>query len=301
MKNRALVVQGSTLLLIMLLAIVMVSFAILLLMMAADYFFYGWSGEPPPDYITLIPPSITPVVPAFSNRTSTPTAFQPLPSATYTSTKIPPTHTHIPTATQEPTPIPLPSDTPIPFPPDSARIEGVIGYAQTLNLSCESRSASDWARFFGKDVSELDFLAQLPRSDDPNKGFVGNPNGPGGLIPPNPYGVHAAPVAALLRAYGIPAEDLTGITPDQLRIEIASGRPVIVWVTVATMPGYALSYTTEQGNAVTVVPNEHTAILIGYDPHGVTLLDGALVYWRGWDVFLQSFQLLGNMAVVYRP
>jgi hypothetical protein len=67
------------------------------------------------------------------------------------------------------------------------------------------------------------------------------------------------------------------------------------------MPGYALSYTTEQGNAVTVVPNEHTAILIGYDPHGVTLLDGALVYWRGWDVFLQSFQLLGNMAVVYRP
>lgn len=299
MKKPAPAAQSSTLLLAVLLAVILVALTSLLLI-AADYLVPGWSSPAVPDYITFIPPSITPAVLAQGGYPLTPTAFQPLPTDTPTPTPLPPTATPPPTATVEPTFTPLPTATPPPFPPDSARINDIYGYAQTLNLSCEARSAADWARYFGVDIAELDFLAQLPRSDDPNLGFVGNPNGPGGLIPPNPYGVHAAPVAALLRAHGIPAEDITGMTPEQLRIEIASGQPVIVWVIVATVPGYALTYTTEQGNVVTVAPNEHTAIVIGYDPNGVTLLDGAMVYWRSWDTFLQSFQVLGNMAVIYR-
>lgn len=300
MKKNALAGQSSTILLALLLVIIVSALAVMLLLITVGYFMPGWGSQAVPDLITLIPPSVTPVALAQGGIPVTPTAFQPLPTDTTTPTPLPPTSTPPPTATFLPTYTPIPTDTPLPFPPDSARINNIYGYAQTLNLSCESRSASDWARYFGVDIAELDFQAQLPRSDDPNLGFVGNPNGPGGLIPPNPYGVHAAPVAALLRAHGIPAEDITGMTPEQLRVEIASGRPVIVWVIVGTVPGYALTYTTEQGNQVTVAPNEHTVIVIGYDTNGVTLLDGAQVYWRSWNTFLQSFQVLGNMAVIYR-
>ena len=212
-----------------------------------------------------------------------------------------------PLATSTPSPLPSPTSQPT-FPPSpiptaqlpaTAKIEGIRGYPQTLNLSCESRSAADWAAYFGVSINELEFLSQLPQSDDPNKGFVGNPNGPGGLIPPNPYGVHAAPVAALLRAYGLPAEDVFGMSIDQIKSEIAAGHPVIVWVIFGTVPGYALRYTTQTGEVINVAPNEHTAIIVGYDPQGVTLLDGAAIYWRPWDTFLQSFMVLGNMAIIY--
>lgn len=229
---------------------------------------------------------------AFGGYPITPTPFQPLPTQTSTSTSTP---------TSTPQPVVFPSPLPTIEIPPSAKIETIRGYPQTLNLSCESRSAVDWAGYFGVSISELEFLSQLPQSDDPNKGFVGNPNGPGGLVPPYPYGVHAAPVAALLRAYGLPAEDVVGLSVERIKKEIAAARPVIVWIIFGTAPGYALQYTTQAGEVVNVAPNEHTAILIGYDPEGVTLLDGAAVYWRSWDVFLRSFQVLGNMAVIYQP
>lgn len=225
---------------------------------------------------------------AYGGYPITPTPFQPLPTST-------------PSRFPSPTSQPTFSPSPIPTAqiPATAKIEGIRGYPQTLNLSCESRSAADWAGYFGVSINELEFLSQLPQSDDPNKGFVGNPNGPGGLIPPNPYGVHAAPVAALLRAYGLPAEDIVGLSIDQIKTEVAAGRPVIVWVIFASVPGYSLQYTTQSGEVINVAPNEHTVIIVGYDPQGVALLDGAAIYWRPWDTFLQSFTALGNMAIVY--
>ncbi|GIV66874.1 MAG: C39 family peptidase [Chloroflexota bacterium] len=268
---------------------------VLIVLIIAGFKFFVSQFGPFPQYITPeYVPQFTPTLKialAFGGYPETPTPFQPLP--THTSTPIP---TPSPTAQ----PIVEPNLQPSPQLPPFARIEDIRGYPQTLNLSCESRSAADWAAYFGVSIEELDFLSQLPHSDDPNKGFVGDPNGPGGLIPPHPYGVHAAPVAALLRAYGLPAEDVMDVTIEELKAEIAAGRPVIVWVIFGTSPGYALSYTTQAGEVITVAPNEHTAILIGYDPNGVTLLDGAMIYWRSWDTFLQSFKVLGNMAVFYR-
>ena len=58
--------------------------------------------------------------------------------------------------------------------PDSATVNGVVGHAQTYRLSCESRSAADLAAFWGVNVSETTFFAGLPRSDNPDVGFVGD-------------------------------------------------------------------------------------------------------------------------------
>ena len=232
----------------------------------------------------------TPTATATATLTATPTA-----TSTATETEIPtPTDTQPP---PKPTKTPRPTSPPIPY--DSVIIGNIYGQPQSYNLSCESRSAVDWARYFGVTLSETDFVYSLPSSDDPNRGFVGNVNDYGGQIPPNSYGVHAEPVAELLRAYGVPATAVTSMSADAIRREIDYGHPVIAWVIVGTLPGYGEYYTTQDGNTVLVARNEHTVIVIGYDPTGVTILDGGMVYWRSWDVFMASFGALNNMAVVY--
>ncbi len=237
-------------------------------------------------------PTRTPFRPAAytSTPTATPTATPtPLPTATFTPE---------PTNTQPPPPPPPPAQPEI---PEEASVSGVVGHVQSLGLSCESRSAVDWAQFFGWNIGELEFLGGLPRSDNPEVGFVGNPAGAWGQIPPNPYGVHAAPVAALLRAYGVPAEDRRGMSWDDLRKEIASGEPVVVWVYGGVWAGgRAVDYTASDGQTVRVAPFEHTVIVNGYTASTVAIVDNNLYYNVSLDRFLSSWSVLGNQAVI-RP
>jgi len=239
--------------------------------------------------------------------TTSPTPFQPLPTHTPTPTNTP-TSTSTPTSTATPTP--LPTDTPLPIPtstpiqytedglPASASISGVVGYAQSYSLTCESRSAVDWARYFGKSIKEMDFQADLPVSDNPEIGFVGPIDGLTGQIPPYPYGVHAGPVASLLRDYGLEATAVKGYSFEKLKKQIANGNPVIVWVVGNVWYGEPVNYTASDGSTVTVAHFEHTAIVIGYDEWGVTLVDNDLVYWRKTSTFLDSWGVLGNMAII---
>lgn len=184
--------------------------------------------------------------------------------------------------------------------PDQAYISGVVGRAQQYTLSCESRSAADWAAYWGVSIDETEFLNRLPRSDNPNEGFVGYFNDPWGYIPPASYGVHADPVAAILRAYGLDAHAGSGLGWDELRSEIAAGRPVIVWVIGQIWAGTPSEYTTEDGLTVTVANNEHTMILIGYDETRVHLVDALTGYTvtHTLENFLSSWSVLGNMAIL---
>lgn len=295
-----------------LLVVILVGLAGLVSALAADLFYPGGSkavigrvfGSGGHESLPI--PSDTPILTAspfqpLPTNTITPTptvTATPTPTATPTATATA-TETEVPTATNTAVPTKTPKPTQPPIPYDSVIIGNITGQPQSYNLSCESRSAVDWARYFGAQISETDFLTRLPSSDDPNKGFVGNVNDYGGQIPPNSYGVHAEPVAALLREYGVPATAVTSMSADAIRREIDSGHPVIAWVIVGTVPGYGQYYTTQDGDSVLVVRNEHTVIIIGYDPTGVTILDGGMVYWRSWDVFMASFGALNNMAVVY--
>ncbi len=298
-----------------LLVVILVGLAGLIFALAADLFYPGRSRAVAGHMID--PTDAGSSSPTVAIATLTASPFQPLPTHTITptatktstptatATETPTataTETEIPTATNTQPP-PKPTKTPKPpeavVPPDSVIISNIYGQPQTYALSCESRSAVDWARYFGASISETDFLNNLPSSDDPNRGFVGNVNDYGGQIPPNSYGVHAEPVAELLRAYGVPATAMTSMSAEAIRREIDYGHPVIAWVIVGTIPGYGVYYTTQDGNSVLVARNEHTVIVIGYDPTGVTILDGGTVYWRSWDVFMASFGALNNMAVVY--
>ncbi len=160
------------------------------------------------------------------------------------------TSTPVPTVFM-PTPLPEteipPTPTTSPVPPDEACISPIFGEQQSLPLSCEARAAADWANFFSVPIQEIEFQNRLPLSDDPDLGFVGDPNGVWGNIPPRAYGVHAGPVAALLRQYGLPAEARRFMTLDELKNEIAHGRPVIVWVVGHIVAGTPQVYTSHAG------------------------------------------------------
>lgn len=259
-----------------------------------------------PGYANFSHNTSTPIqLAAIQLTLTTPTPFQPLPTHTPTLTPtatVTPTPT--PTRTPRPTATPTQTDTPVPEAtsdglPDSYTISGIYGYDQSHRLSCESRSAVDWARFFGVDIDEDTFLYALPTSDDPDSGFVGSPDGMEGQLPPNSYGVHAPPVAALLQQYGLNAAPVSGYSYEELRRQIASDHPVILWVFGDVWwGGTSVQYTATNGHTSTVIAYEHTVILVGYDADNVIILDGATTYYRSLAQFESSWATLGNMAVI---
>ena len=182
--------------------------------------------------------------------------------------------------------------------PTEAWLESIMGHDQRLSLSCEARSAVDWAGYFGVSIDELEFQYGMTYTSNPNTGFVGDPNGEPGQVPPFPYGVHAPPVAERLRAYGLKAQARTRMSTDDLRFEISQGRPVIVWVVGHVWPGYNISYTAPDGETLLVAPYEHTVILTAYTSETITVLDGSQVYTVTWEQFLESWALLDNMGIV---
>ncbi len=252
-------------------------------------------------------PSENPTAAGSTTRTpawaNTLTPFQPLPSSTRTNTELPPTATPTPTLTpsitntRKPRPTHTPGPTDTPAPPAQASVEGVVGHAQLYNLDCEARSAVDLAAFFGVVIDEKNFLSKLPKSDNPEDGFVGDFHGPTGQLPPQSYGVYSKPVATLLRNYGLHAHAKKDFTWGNLQSEIAAGRPVMVWIIGDTWPGYAVNYTTPEGQTTYVANYEHTAIVTAYDQTTVTILDGRISYRRTLKEFQQSWGVLHDMAI----
>lgn len=261
------------------------------------------------------PPALTETATPAQTLTLAPAlVLAPTENASPTATPFP-TETFIPTQTLvvEPTLSLTPSLTPTsvvvalsatPTPTATFAAEyrlTVEGHPQSLPLSCESRSAVDWAAYFGVGIDEIEFFNRLPVSDNPEVGFVGDVNGSWGQIPPNAYGVHAEPVAALLRAYGVTATAMRDMTWDDAQSELRAGRPLEVWVVGHVWSsGRRYNYTAQDGQVVRVAPYEHTVLLIGYNATDVYILDGDTVYTKPIDAFLGSWAVLGNMAVVGR-
>lgn len=232
-----------------------------------------------------------------------PTPFQPL------STEIiPPTPTLLPDPPPKETPIPTPTEEPssdqyvvVENPPASASISGIYGSPQLYTLDCEPQAAVDWARFFGVKISELEFIDRLPLSDDPTQGFVGNINGAMGQLPPKDYGVHAAPVAVLLREYGLNAKAVSGWDLEDIKKEIAAGRPVIVWTVNLPFAVETSQYTASNGNTSTVARYEHTWIITGYTAHIFTVVDSEWTYNVKYSTLTERWNALGNQAIILAP
>ena len=176
---------------------------------------------------------------------------------------------------------------------------GVAGRPQERSLSCESRSACDVLAHYGIGVEEDAFRLGIPASDNPDLGFVGDVDGPGGQLPPAGYGVHAEPVAARLRAVGLPARAYRGVELAWLRDRLARGIPVIVWATGGLAVSPMVRLVDARGRPFVAVPGEHTFVAVGYTPVSIDLLDAAT--GRTLEVPLHTFDAswatLGRQAV----
>jgi len=184
--------------------------------------------------------------------------------------------------------------------PLSALITNINGHMQTYELGCEASAAVDWAAYYDVLIYESTFQFALPLSDNPELGFVGNVTTDGwGQIPPDAYGVHAPPIAELLREYGLPAQAVKGMTLEEVKAELAQGDPIIAWVIGNMVYSSPVKIYDQEGNGVIVAPHEHVVILIGYDETNITYMNNGNFFTVPIDVFLTSWGVLGNMAVIY--
>jgi len=182
--------------------------------------------------------------------------------------------------------------------PDEHYIYAIWGHRQYFPIGCEASAAMDWARYFGVELNEFNFQYQLPQSDNPDLGFVGSVEGPWGQVPPYAYGVHAAPVAQVLREqYSMNAQGEKGFTLQQLKEELAADRPVIAWVIGNVVWGEPYEYIDSQGNVSTVAAYEHVVIVTGYSSDSIRYMNNGKFYDIPTEYFLNSWQVLGNMVV----
>ena len=234
-------------------------------------------------------------------NTSLPTT-KSLPSQAATATHEPEsTATQPPTTARTPTQI-QPTAVETEFSrPTAHLIAPITGERQAYALSCESRAAVDWAAYYGFSILEAEFQFSLPFSDNPDLGFVGVTTGEWGQVPPYDYGVHAAPVAELLRGYGVPALAVKNFDLDSLKNLIAQDHPVLTWVIGNVEGGVPHRYTDSQGNTVTVAAYEHVVIVIGYDDDRDTLtyMNNGRYYETPASVFDNSWSVLERMAIYY--
>jgi len=178
-------------------------------------------------------------------------------------------------------------------------VDGLIGHPQEHNLSCESRSATDLAAFWGVVLAEDGFFRRLPKSDNPHRGFLGDVDLPPGSMPPSGYGVYVGPVAANLRSFGLDARARQEWSVDGLKAELAAGKPLIVWATYdMQLPGVQ-TWVSSDGVTSAVVKWQHTFIAVGYDEEGLYLVDAydGVAKHFSYEVFVPAWDQLGRMAV----
>jgi len=186
--------------------------------------------------------------------------------------------------------------------PEEHYIINISGHRQYYGIGCEASAATDWAAYFGVNIVESHFQFQLPLSDNPDYGFVGLVTDPWGQVPPYSYGVHAYPVANLLRSgYGMRALGIKGFSLEQFKAELAADRPVIAWVIGNMEGGIPYEYTDKAGRKVTVAAYQHVVIVTGYDQDSIRYMNNGKFYDIPTQYFENSWGVLGNMVVIKEP
>jgi len=201
-----------------------------------------------------------------------------------------------------PTPVPPQGATAVPIGendlPAAHYVYGLWGHKQYFKLGCEAAATIAWANYFGVSINEFEFQHNLPLSDNPEVGFVGHVDSKWGQTPPYAYGVHAGPVAQLLHEYGVNATAVKNFPFEDLKQQIAIDRPVVVWVIGNMVGGIPAEYTARDGSKTIVAAYEHVVIITGYNETHIRYLNNEKFFDVPTEVFLNSWKVLGNMALI---
>lgn len=186
----------------------------------------------------------------------------------------------------------------------------IISQFPELPTGCEATSIAMLLRWYGLNVSKEEVARALPKGcipklkdaklygGNPNLEFVGDPFSKAG------YGIYHGPVAGTINKY-LPdkAEDITGISFEELLRVIEGGRPVIVWATIKMAPvRISKVWYDSSGNKVVWRVPEHTVVIVGYTDTHVIVNDP----WSGKrqhypiSTFKDRWQRMGKQAVTIR-
>jgi uncharacterized protein YvpB len=190
----------------------------------------------------------------------------------------------------------------------STRIQAPVRRQQQAN-TCEAAALSILLSTLGRAEPESRIQRALPTSGtqdpqgtgaariwgDPDRGYVGRPNG-GGTA--GGFGVYPAPVRATAAGFGVRLRDLTRLSPSAVYASLLAGHAVMAWVGLSDGP--TSTWTSPQGRAITVNFGEHTVVLHGIRDDGAILVSNPLRGTREtWSpaTFERMWDLLGRRAV----
>lgn len=155
----------------------------------------------------------------------------------------------------------------------------LIDQLPELPTGCEMTATTMMLQYAGVNINKEQFASHVPRSSNPNTGFVGDPASAYGI------GLYIYPQGLLptIRHYLPSAVDLSGVGLQRLKAQLTKRHPVVAWV--QGLDGFA----------------SHTVTLTGYTTATIRYNDP----WRGQSgqmdnqAFETMWQLNGRRALSY--
>lgn len=188
----------------------------------------------------------------------------------------------------------------------------VVMQEPALPTGCEITSLTAMLNYYGEPVTKeemaRDFLKKVPlrtedgkvRGPDPQDAFIGDPTTPTGIYVFPQAVVDSAEKYALSVDKEFVTSDLSGSTSLEIEKYIASGVPVLMWITrelasPVTANGWWIDGISEYHDTF---QNQHAVVLTGMDDSSVTIMDpleGNVTHDR--DSFFTSYESLGSYAM----
>jgi len=129
---------------------------------------------------------------------------------------------------------------------EASWISGVPLIAQRPELpnGCEITAVTMMLQYAGAKVNKMQMAREMPRSGDPNYGYIGQPWDSTGIT------IFPPALMSMVEKYAGSAKNLTGQGFDAIKYQINLGHPVVTWNTLYGFPYHALVVTGYDKNYV---------------------------------------------------
>ncbi len=188
----------------------------------------------------------------------------------------------------------------------SARVPVV---QQALKNNCETAALSMVLADQGKRTSQLTLQNELPRSGpldpstdaegqmlwgDPDRGFVGRPDGGGAA---GGYGVYQGPIRQLAARHGVRLESISGSSPSSVYKHLLNGQVVMAWVGLSDGP--YKTWATPEGGKVRANFGEHAIVITGIRGQSLAVNNSLTGQQETWSKsgFEHMWERLGRRAL----
>ncbi len=193
------------------------------------------------------------------------------------------------------------------------KLENIIAKDQHPNYptGCESVALYILLRYYNVDVTIEDIVEELPKGEipyvvngkmygaNPEKEFVGDPTDI------NSFGVYNKPIAKTANKFKKGAIAKNGVSIKKIKEIIASGNPVIAWVSInEDIEKIVISkswYDIDTGEKVNWIRGEHAVVVYGYDSNNFYISNpyNGKKYKKSLDNFEYYYFAMGERIVYY--